>query len=374
MKSLVLALAIASISLANATVAHAEGTIDQYEIQSGDTLWDIADAKLGSPWCWTLIASIPRNDIDYRGLILVGDTIELPSVEDCGAIASPLKVEAPLVDKSVLEIFPSNLEYLKGYTLNNHIERKYVHAAPLKSHSEYDHKKSKHSSLYRERDGDTWYVVLNGVRGQTWDYVDHVLKNDATGSIFYRARDIRGEWHVVKNEVATKLSFEPKELYLNQAIDDVFAFSPAFTSYQENPETHLYSSIEEWTIPVKAVPVAIDPDGRVLFREESKVLVQTVASDGTAMNICRSSTCSFDDTYWMNGKRIATASRRMVPLFSEKDPAAKLPFWFDGEGTEQTYKFYGAFGRPWFDAAGNLVFYVVRDSLLTKETYGPFAS
>ena len=59
----------------------------------------------------------------------------------------------------------------------------------------------------------------------------------------------------------------------------------------------------------------------------------------------------------------------MVPLHSERDPAAKLPFWFDRHGTERTYRHYGAFGRPSFDGAGNLVFHVVRDSLLTKETF-----
>lgn len=369
MKRLAIGFAAISLSLVSATAALADENAQSYAVRPGDTLWDIAESELGSPWCWTLIASIPENDLDYRGFLFAGDTIALPSVGDCDAIVRPLNVEAPLVDKSVLEILPSNLEYLKGYTLNNHIEREYVDASPLKSYSEYDNGKSKHPSLYRERDGDTWYVVLNGTRGQAWDYVDHVLRNGATGSVFYRARDIRGEWHVVKNGVATKLSFEPKELYLNPAIDDVFAFSPAVTSYQENPETHLYSPIEEWTIPVKAVPVAIDPDGRILFREQSKVLVQTVASDGTEKNVCNDSICSFDDTYWMNGRRIATASRRMVPLFSEKDSATKLPFWFDGEGMEQTYKYYGAFGRPSFNAAGNLVFTVVRDSLLTRETF-----
>jgi len=370
MKYIAVGLVAATLTLMSATAALADGNQRNYLVQSGDTLWDIAEAELGSPWCWPLIAGIPENNLDYQGLLLAGDTLVLPSVEDCDVIVNPLSVEFPMIDETVVAILPSGLGYLKGFTLGDYVERAYGDLPPFQSYSKYDDKKvNDRSFLYRERDGNTWYVVRNGVRGQAWDFVDHVLRNNATGSVFYRARDIRGEWYVVKNEIATKLSFEPKELYLNTANDEVFAFSPAYTSWSENPETHLWSTFEEWTIPVKAVPVAVDRAGHVLFRERSKIVIRTKASDGMDTDVCNSSICSFDDTYWMNGKRIATTSSRMIPMYSEKDPAAKLPFWFDRHGTEKTYKHYGAFGRPTFDAAGNLSFHVVRDSLLTKMTF-----
>lgn len=367
MKSLTLGLLAAALLLTPATAVFADGNSQSYTVQTGDSLWKIAEKQLGSPWCWPLIASIPENDLDYQGLLYADDTITLPTVDACSAIVNPLSAEVPKISETVLAYLPMQPWHSQNLVIGDYIERAYRNVEPLQSYSKYDDIDVNDPSLYRERDGNTWYVVLNGERGQAWDYVDHVLKNDATGSVFYRARDIRGEWHIVKNEVATKLSFEPKAVYLNPAFDDVFAFTPPYTTTSEYNETHLWSPIEEWTIPVKAVPVAVDPTGHVLFRAEKTVDVHTMNADGTVIDVCSSSVCSFEYTYWFNGKQVASATSQMVPMFSESDALVKKPFFY--EGTEKSFKYYGVFGRPSFDADGNLVFYVVMDSKVTKQVF-----
>lgn len=365
MKSLTLGMFATALLLTPATAVFADGNDQSYTVQNGDSLWEIAESQLGSPWCWPLIASIPENDLDYQGLLYAGDTITLPSVGACSAIVNPLSVETTKVGETVLAYLPTQPWHSKNLVIGDYIERTYRDVEPMQGYSKYDDMDVNDPSLYRERDGNIWYVVLNGERGQAWDYVDHVLKNDATGSVFYRARDIRGEWYIVKNEVATKLSFEPKEVYLNPALDDVFAFAPSYST--ASTETHLWSPIEEWTIPAKAVPVAIDPTGHVLFRAEQTVDVRTMDDNGNVIDVCSSSVCSFEYTYWLNGKQVASATSQMVPMFSESDALVKKPFFY--EGTEKAFKYYGVFGRPSFDAAGNLVFYVVTDTKVTKQVY-----
>jgi len=367
MKSLMLGLLTTTLLLTPAMAVFADGNSQNYTVQKGDSLWEIAESQLGSPWCWTLIASIPENDLDYQGLLYAGDTITLPSVEDCNAIIHSLSVDAPQVSETVLVYLPNQPWHEKNLVIGDYIERTYRDVAHMQSYSKYDDMDVNDPSLYRERDGNIWYVVHDSERGQAWDYVDHVLKNDATGSVFYRARDIRGEWYIVKNEVVTKLSFEPKELYLNPSLDDVFAFTPPYSSTTEQNETHLWSPIEEWTIPVKAVPVAVDPIGHVLFRAEKTVAVHTLNADGTIIDVCSSSVCSFEYTYWLNGKQVASATSQMVPMFSDSDVPVKKPFFY--ESAEKAFKYYGVFGRPSFDDAGNLVFYVVTDTKVTKRVY-----
>ncbi|MFA6522126.1 MAG: LysM domain-containing protein [Patescibacteria group bacterium] len=367
MKSLMLGLFASVLLFTPAMAVFANENSQNYTVQKGDSLWKIAESQIGSPWCWPLIASIPENNLDYQGLLYAGDTITLPTVEACSSIMNPLSVEAPKVSETVLAYVPTQPWHSQKLVIEDYIERTYRNATPFQSYAKYDGVNKTGAALYRERDGNTWYVVLNGERGQAWDYVDQVLKNDATGSVFYRARDIRGEWYIVKNEVATKLSFEPKEVYLNTTLDEVFAFTPPYTTVSEYNETHLWSPIEEWTIPVKAVPVAADPYGHVLFRSEKTVDVHTMKADGTAMDVCSSSVCSFEYTYWLNGKQVASATSQMLPMFSASDAPVKKPFFY--EGAEKAFKYYGVFGRPSFDAAGNLIFYIVSDTKVTKKVF-----
>ena len=90
-------------------------------------------------------------------------------------------------------------------------------------------------------------------------------------------------------------------------------------------------------------------------------------ADGTIIDVCSSSVCSFEYTYWLNGKQVASATSQMVPMFSDSDVPVKKPFFY--ESAEKAFKYYGVFGRPSFDDAGNLVFYVVTDTKVTKRVY-----
>jgi len=183
-------------------------------------------------------------------------------------------------------------------------------------------------------------------------------------------RDVDDDWFIVKNESATRLDFEPKKVYLNPAIDDVFAFTPSYTTTTTTPdasETRMYSPIEEWTIPGKAVPMAIDPTGHVLFRTEEPVDVPTKDAYGSTIAICNPRICSFNYSYWLNGKRIAVANSIMVPQFSSSAAPTKLPSWY--EGAEKAFKYYGVFGQPDFDSNGNLVFFSVQDVKISKLTF-----
>lgn len=367
MKSLTLGLLAAALSFLPATAAFADGNTQTYAVQRGDTLWDIAERQLGSPWCWPLIAAIPENDLDYQGTLFADDTIALPTAEACDGIVRPLRVEGSKVHETVLAYLPTQPWHARNLVIGDYLERAYRDDEPMVGYSKYDDMDANDPSLHRERDGDAWYVVSNGARGAAWDYVDHVLRNDATGSVFYRARDVRGEWYVVKNEVAVELSFEPKALYLVPALDDVFAFTPAYSGADASDETRLWSRVEEWTIPVKAVPVAVAPSGRVLFRAEQTVPVRTVDENGTAIDVCSSSVCSFEYTYWLGGVQVARATSQMVPLFSESATPVTKPFFY--EGAEKAFKYYGVFGRPSFDDAGNLSFIVVADTKVTRQVY-----
>jgi hypothetical protein len=358
-KSLILAFVSALLLMSPLTAVFAGGNSESYTVEYGDTLWGIADEHLGNPWCWSLIASIPENNLDYQGLLFVGDVITMPSIENCNAITNPLQTNYS-VSESTVTYLPTQPWHEQNFLLHDYLERNYRDAVRLRSYFNYDNMFHNYSGdLYRERDGDTWYVVEDGVRGQAWDYVDHLIMNDETDSVFYRARDVRGEWYVVKNKVATKLSFEPKRIHLNPVADDVIAFTP------DDTQTQMYSPTEAWTIPVSALPVAISPDGHILFRETKYVRVETLIDGGSKKDFCSSSVCSHDYSYWLDGEQVASSTNRMVPLFSESDAVVKLPFFY--EGTQKAFKYFGVFARPWFDDNGDLVFMTVKDNLVTKQ-------
>lgn len=362
MKLLAIVFLAASLLVGSALKARAGEDYQSYTVQKGDSLWKIAEARLGSPWCWPLIASHIENKIDYQGQIYAGKKISLPLKEECDAIMHPLVVEASQVSETVLAYMPSQPWHAQMLLLDDYIESVYQNEALLQGASPYDNMFNIYDpNLRRERDGNTWYVVRDGQRGRAWDYVDHVMKNDVSGSVFYRARDLHGDWYLIKNEEAIKLTFEPTALFLIPSIDEAFLFRV------DESATRLYSSRGEWTMPVKAYPVAIDPAGRVLFREATRVNVRTADKDGNIFEVCSSSVCSRRETYWLDGKMVASTSRRMIPLFSSRKASVKLPFFY--EGAQKTFKYYGVYGRPSFDSAGRLVFHVVNDSKLSKKTF-----
>jgi len=361
MKIQVLGLFAALALCASLTGTTAAESAESYHVQLGDTLWDISEQELGSPWCWPLIASIPENNLDFQGYLYAGDTITLPTHEECEAIIHPVKASVPQVDESVLAYLPDQPWHDQYHLIDYYIKNNFTDVEPLHSYSKYDDMKIRDQSLYRERAGDTWYVVSQGERGQAWDYVDHVLRNEATGSVFYRARDLRGEWYIVKNEQATKLSFEPQGVYLDTLGDEVFVYRA------DTEKTYIYSTLGEWTIPVKAQPVAIDAQSRVLFRSYTTIDVRTKNADGSLLEVCSSSICDLDRTYWLNGVQVAATSARMVPLFSEYSVEAKPAFYYEGD--EQAFNYYGDFATPTFDDHGNLVLYIMNGPILSTQTF-----
>lgn len=52
---------------------------DVYTVRQGDTLWDIADALLGSGWRWYKIAA--QNDLSFPYTIYPGDRLKIPKRE-----------------------------------------------------------------------------------------------------------------------------------------------------------------------------------------------------------------------------------------------------------------------------------------------------
>ncbi|NQV89680.1 MAG: hypothetical protein HQ488_05130 [Parcubacteria group bacterium] len=340
----------------------ASGEVREHLVQPGENLWQIAGDELGSPWCWTLIAAIPENDLDYQGYLYAGDSITLPPVESCTALANPLSVSGSQVDEEVLEHVLIHPWYATGSKAETYIEKTYRDAVNLVGYSKADDMYHRNDpDLYRERDGDTWYVNSRGERSQAWDYVDHVLKNDQTGSVFYRARDIQGRWYLVSNEESTLLSFEPNYVYLNTITDEAFVYRG------DDDSTQFYSSTESWVVSQRLYVVAAASDGRILFQNKNNIALRTIDDNGEIVDMCDSAACSSEITYWLSGEKIATVSSTMVPLFSQSDAAVKLPFYF--VGAQKAFKYYGAFGRPWFDADGNLVFTTIFDNRISKQTF-----
>ncbi|MEF8851398.1 MAG: LysM peptidoglycan-binding domain-containing protein [Haloarculaceae archaeon] len=57
----------------------------EYEVQRGDTLWDIAEREYGDPQLWAAIYESPENDIADPDLIHPGQTLVLPTQSEAEA-------------------------------------------------------------------------------------------------------------------------------------------------------------------------------------------------------------------------------------------------------------------------------------------------
>lgn len=60
-----------------------------HTVQPGDTLWDIAEAKLGNAERWPEIYRLNRDLMSYPQVILPGWTLKLPTIQPSADVASP---------------------------------------------------------------------------------------------------------------------------------------------------------------------------------------------------------------------------------------------------------------------------------------------
>lgn len=371
LKPLVLGFILLSIAFSFSNAAFAdEDQNSKYTIKQGDNLWNIADSELGNARCWPLIASIPENDIDYQGYIYTGDNYILPSVSDCENITNPANINGEYSDRTI-GFYPHKPWFSKGNLVETFVNRQIITNQERKSqrrfsdgYHNYDNMfKIEDENFYRERVGDEWFVVVNGTkRSRSWDYVDRLNKNPETGTYVYRARDIYGDWYVVKNHITTKLNFEPMYLELNFDTDKYVAYGYS----EDRSETYFATEYKNWIIPAEVRIAAADNDGNLLLREWKSVKVRTVGSGGEIFETSSSHNHSVDYTYWVNDQKIADTIFRMVPQFSETSDPVKLPFFFSEQ--QSTVKYYGDTDSAAFDANGNVVIYLMDDTRLYKRT------
>jgi hypothetical protein len=357
-----------------------------YTVKAGDNLWNISKEKLGNPWCWVLIASEPENKVDYQGPLFIDKVLKLPKKQACLDIIDPVRLNIPLKSKqklsektSISNSTESSIAKLMQEVRDFHqddTEKTSLKTMLNSAQNIYDNMKDfDPNEPHRIRNEDLWYVVVDGEKSKAWDYVDKIRKNQSTGSIFYRARDIRGKWYIVKNDKAQKLSFEPSRLYLNESIDDFIALDYIFPKYHPTPfkrevvglSTNIASSNKEWKIPGDARPISTDSKGNTLFKATTRYDVRTVDENGKIFEVCSSAVCSLDHTYWLNDSEIGVSTERMVPLFSKNKAAYPLPFFYEGE--QKAMKYYGVFIEPSFNTHNQLVFYVLFNNTLTKQVY-----
>lgn len=221
--------------------------------------------------------------------------------------------------------------------------------------------------VFRVRQGNDWHVAVDGKLGAAWDYVDQVQVNPTTGSVFYRARDQAGNWHAVKNEKAAPMPWEPSRVLMNGPLDEAFALRAAAPKdrYDFVPGyLEAFSKYGTWTFPRAVNPEAIDAKGNFLFVATDIIRLDLGTLNGEMT--CSSSVCSRNYEFWLNDKRLGTATQRMVPLFS------KSGGWLVDTKFGKVhihYKHYGATVLPAFDPEGHLVFYTLDDTVARRTVF-----
>jgi LysM repeat protein len=70
--------------------------LETYQVKKGDTLWDIADLKLGDPMKWKQIHALNKEQIKNPDLIYPGQTLTLPKEIQVAPTPPPANIPSPV--------------------------------------------------------------------------------------------------------------------------------------------------------------------------------------------------------------------------------------------------------------------------------------
>jgi nucleoid DNA-binding protein len=89
--------------------------IDEINIDAGESLWSIAESRLGNPYLWPLIYELNRERIDNPNVVIAGNDLQIPVVEDPQELTETQREQVALGYLSVYEWMtghqPDNARY-----------------------------------------------------------------------------------------------------------------------------------------------------------------------------------------------------------------------------------------------------------------------
>lgn len=81
----------------NSSLSQGESVqLETYQVKKGDTLWDIADLKLGDPMKWKQIHALNKEQIKNPDLIYPGQTLTLPKEIKVAPTPPPTNIPSPV--------------------------------------------------------------------------------------------------------------------------------------------------------------------------------------------------------------------------------------------------------------------------------------
>lgn len=89
--------ATAAPQAVNSSLSQGESVqLETYQVKKGDTLWDIADLKLGDPMKWKQIHALNKEQIKNPDLIYPGQTLTLPKEIKVAPTPPPTNIPSPV--------------------------------------------------------------------------------------------------------------------------------------------------------------------------------------------------------------------------------------------------------------------------------------
>ncbi len=89
--------ATAAPAAVNSSLSQGESVqLETYQVKKGDTLWDIADLKLGDPMKWKQIHALNKEQIKNPDLIYPGQTLTLPREIKVAPTPPPTNIPSPV--------------------------------------------------------------------------------------------------------------------------------------------------------------------------------------------------------------------------------------------------------------------------------------
>lgn len=89
--------ATAAPAAVNSSLSQGESVqLETYQVKKGDTLWDIADLKLGDPMKWKQIHALNKEQIKNPDLIYPGQTLTLPKEIKVAPTPPPTNIPSPV--------------------------------------------------------------------------------------------------------------------------------------------------------------------------------------------------------------------------------------------------------------------------------------